>query len=132
MKLFLALVLGASFCAPCRAADEPSDFFEKNIRPLLARQCQGCHSSPTSAMGGLRVDTREGLLKGGTRGPAIVAGKPAESLLLRAVRQTDAALKMPPSGKLKDAEIAALAQWIEMGAPWSATKTTGDGAQKYW
>jgi len=70
---------------------------------LLAQQCQGCHSSPTSPMGGLRVDSRESILKGGARGPAIVPGKPTESLLLRAVRQTEA-LRMPPSGKLKDAE----------------------------
>jgi hypothetical protein len=84
-------------------------------------------------MGGLRLDSREALLKGGTRGPAIVPGKPAESLLLRAVRQ-DGTLRMPPSGKLKDAEIAVLAQWIEMGAPWGAGNITQAAPQgkKFW
>ena len=61
------------------------------------------------------------MLKGGTRGPAMVPGKPAESLLLRAVRQSET-LKMPPSGKLKDAEIARIGRWIEMGAPWGAVR----------
>src|SRR3954464_11547301 len=74
-----------------------ADFFEKNVRPVLVRQCLGCHSSPTTPMGGLRLDTREGVLKGGTRGPAMVPGKAAESLILRAVRQSET-LKMPPSG----------------------------------
>src|SRR5215831_13543974 len=88
-----------------------TEFFEKNVRPVLARQCLTCHSSPVSPMGGLRLDSREAVLKGGGRGPAVVPGKPAESLLLRAVRQTDT-LRMPPSGKLTDAEIAAIGQWI--------------------
>ena len=71
-------------------------------------------------MGGLRLDSRESILHGGGRGPAIVAGKPKESLLIKAVQQTDASLKMPPGKKLSDAEIATLAQWIAMGAPWGA------------
>src|SRR6266446_6351637 len=82
---------------------------------------------------GLLLDSREGMLKGGARGPAVAPGKPTESLLLRAVRQTEA-LRMPPSGKLKDAEIAALAQWIEMGAPWGNAITPGveTARQKFW
>src|SRR5882724_2364721 len=94
MKLAWVIILGVSVCADAVAADDGAEFFEKNVRPLLAQQCQGCHSSPTSPMGGLRVDSREGILKGGARGPAIVPGKPTESLLLRAVRQTEA-LHMP-------------------------------------
>ena len=120
IKLFWAGLLVV--CVNAKANDG-ADFFEKNVRPVLVRQCLACHSSPTSPMGGLRLDTREGMLKGGTRGPAIVPGKPADSLMLRAVRQSDA-LRMPPSGKLKDAEIAALAEWIEMGAPWGASAET--------
>ena len=125
MKLIWAGLLAV--CVNVKAADqEGADFFEKNVRPVLARQCLGCHSSPTSPMGGLRLDSRESLLKGGKRGPAVVPGKPAESLIVRAVRQTEP-LRMPPSGKLKDAEIAALAQWIQDGAPWGkepAAKTS--------
>ncbi len=114
------------------AGQETSDLFEKNIRPVLARQCLVCHSSRTDPMGGLRLDSREGMIKGGSRGPAIVPGKAAESLLLRAIRQSGT-LKMPPSGKLKDDEIAAFAQWIEMGAPWAAAaRPAGAATQKYW
>jgi hypothetical protein len=111
-----------------------AEFFEKNVRPLLARQCLTCHSGQSAEpMSGLRLDSREAILKGGRRGPAIVPGKPAESLLLRALRHTDT-LRMPPSGKLKDADIANVAQWIEMGAPWSdATPVSKSSAPKqYW
>lgn len=63
------------------------EFFEKKIRPVLATNCYGCHSSKLETpMGGLALDTKAGLLKGGDSGPAIVPGKPAESLLLRAMR----------------------------------------------
>src|SRR5258706_2985239 len=133
MKITWIIILELYLCAGAATADDGAEFFEKNVRPLLAQQCQACHSSPTSPMGGLRLDSREALLKGGARGPAIVPGKPAESLLLRAVRHTEA-LRMPPSAKLKDAEIASLAQWIEMGAPWGASKTaqTETSRQKFW
>ncbi len=129
MKLIGAGLLLA--CLNVQAGQDGADYFETNVRPVLVRQCLGCHSS--SAMSGLRLDSRDGMLKGGTRGPALVPGKPAESLILRAVRQSDT-LRMPPSGKLKDAEIAALAQWIEMGAPWGAAQTakSPDASKKYW
>jgi hypothetical protein len=112
-------------------ADGPA-FFETNIRPLFARQCQVCHST-AAGMGGLRIDSRENLIKGGARGPAVVPGKPSESLLMNAVLQSGS-LKMPPSGKLKDGDIALIGRWIEMGAPWGAPAETGDKAPapKYW
>src|SRR5258706_16015402 len=125
MKVIWLMGLCAYTSATLAAADDGGEFFETQVRPLLARQCQACHSSPTAPMGGLRLDSREALLKGGTRGPAIVPGKPAESLLLRAVRQEET-LRMPPSGKLKDGEIAVLAKWIEMGGPWGP-KIVQDG-----
>ena len=118
MKLFWTGLLVV--CANVNANDG-TEFFEKNVRPVLVRQCLACHSSPTSPMGGLRLDTRESMIKGGTRAPAIVPGKPADSLILRAVRQPET-LRMPPAGKLKDAEIAALAEWIAMGAPCGADR----------
>jgi Protein of unknown function (DUF1553)/Protein of unknown function (DUF1549)/Planctomycete cytochrome C len=120
-------------CVNAIAAQEGADFFEKNVRPVLVRRCLACHSSPTSPMGGLRLDSREAMLKGGARGPAMAPGKPRESLILRAVLQSEE-LRMPPSGKLTDAEIAALGQWIEMGAPWGtdqSAKSPG-AAKKYW
>src|SRR5437667_5806636 len=82
--------------APNREGEE---FFEAKVRPLLATSCASCHG-PAQQMGGLRLDSRAALLKGGTRGPAVVVGDPARSLLVQAVHH-DGALKMPPAGPLK-------------------------------
>jgi hypothetical protein len=93
-------------------------FFEAKIRPVLAAHCYGCHSSKLKApMGGLVLDTKSGGLQGGGRGPAIVPGKPAESVLVKAMRFTDTHLQMPPSGKLADPVLATFEQWIAAGAP---------------
>jgi cytochrome c553 len=95
------------------------DFFESKIRPLLVNSCFDCHTSDEK--GGLRLDSREAVLTGGESGPAIVPGDPDGSLLLKAVRHVQGISKMPRSApKLGDAEIAALAEWITMGAPWPA------------
>jgi mono/diheme cytochrome c family protein len=95
------------------------DFFESKVRPLLATHCYDCHTD--SANGGLRVDSREALLKGGKRGSAIVVGKPEESLLIKAVAHTHETLRMPKDApKLTDAEINHLIQWIKDGAHWTA------------
>ncbi len=99
---------------------DPGEFFETRIRPVLANNCNACHTN--SQLGGLRVDSRESLLKGGKSGPAILPGKPEESLLIRAVRQVDENLKMPMGSKLKHQEIADLAAWVRMGAPWPETQ----------
>ncbi|WP_051670785.1 DUF1553 domain-containing protein [Bryobacter aggregatus] len=108
-------------------------FFEKNIRPILVKQCLACHSATSQPiMGSLRLDTREMVLKGGSRGPSITPGNPAESLLLKAVLHTAGALKMPPGPKMKDADLAMLAQWIEMGAPWGNPLTTSAAPKTYW
>ena len=117
---------------PARA-DDGAAFFEKRVRPLLAQQCFACHSEAGNvAMGGLKLDSREGLIEGGSRGPAITAGKPAESLLVTAVRHVDEKLAMPPTGKLSDADIAALAQWVEMGAPWGTEPAEAKPASQTW
>src|SRR5215471_10125239 len=71
----------------------PSDLFEIKVRPALAKNCYECHGA--RAMGGLRLDSRAGLLKGGASGRAVIVGKPDESLLIRAVRYGDSRLKMP-------------------------------------
>jgi hypothetical protein len=113
------LLLGAVIVG--RAQEDPIEFFEARVRPVLASNCYSCHT--TSKLGGLALDSRASLLKGGKSGPGFVAGKPAESLLIKAVSQTDARLKMPMgSPKLKDGEIADLAHWIAMGAPWPESK----------
>jgi hypothetical protein len=102
----------------CRADD--AEFFEKRVRPILVEQCYSCHSASAPKLkAGLRLDSRTRMLAGGDSGPAIVAGKPAESRLIRAVRYDDVELRMPPKGKLPDAAIADLTDWIKSGAIWS-------------
>src|SRR5262245_22523864 len=86
------------------------------VRPLLAAKCWSCHAG--AKMGELQLDTREHALKGGKSGAAISPGHAAESLLIQAVSQTHAKLKMPPGGKLSDDEISSLKQWIDEGAVW--------------
>ena len=97
-------------------------FFETRIRPLLAANCQACHGE--SAMAGLRVDSREGLLRGGETGPAIVPGDPEKSTLIKAVQHADGFPRMPRGrAKLAAQDIDALAQWIRDGAVWPAAAT---------
>ncbi len=109
-----------------KAAEEPKptaeqlQFFENRVRPILVEHCQKCHGEKKS-QASLRLDSREGVMRGGDQGPVIIAGKPAESELIRAVRYEDADLKMPPEAKLKDEQIADLTKWVEMGAPFPAT-----------
>src|SRR5215813_9587715 len=97
-------------------------FFEAKVRPVLAANCYDCHTD--QHFGGLRLDSREGLLKGGATGPAIVPGDPDKSLLIQAVRQTSDTLKMPKGGRLRPADIDTLVEWVRAGAPWPAASTT--------
>ncbi|HEU0124552.1 MAG TPA: PSD1 and planctomycete cytochrome C domain-containing protein [Bryobacteraceae bacterium] len=119
--IVLTAAVGVTLSAQGITPDSP-DFFETKVRPVLATSCFGCHTE--SAMGGLRLDSAEGLAKGGKRGSAIVAGSPDKSLLITAIRHTDANLKMPMGNKLKDAEIAALEAWVKAGAKWPAKVAT--------
>jgi hypothetical protein len=108
---------------PCLLAQasldaEGLDLFESRIRPVLVERCYRCHSAEAKRLrGGLFLDSREGLLRGGERGPAIVPRNPGASLLLRALRHEDGDLEMPPGGKLPEAQIDAFARWIAIGAP---------------
>ncbi|HTU19832.1 MAG TPA: PSD1 and planctomycete cytochrome C domain-containing protein, partial [Gemmataceae bacterium] len=114
MCLCLFALLGG---APVlRAANPKMAFFEKKIRPVLVAHCYRCHSTATKRRGGLALDSREGVRKGGDSGPAVLPGKPNESLLLRVVRYSEEP-RMPPKGKLPDAVVADLEKWIAMGAP---------------
>jgi hypothetical protein len=115
--VLLALLLAAP---PAAAADPPQgvEFFEAKVRPLLVKHCYTCHSAEAKTLRGeLRLDTREGVRKGGTSGPAVVPGDPAKSLLLKAVRSTEEGERMPPKEPLTAAEIADLDAWVKMGAP---------------
>lgn len=98
-------------------------FFETSIRPLLTEHCSKCHGTQKQ-WGGLRLDSREALLRGGDTGPAIVAGNPQDSLLIRAVRHEIDGLNMPKDSKLSDRQIADLVRWVEMGAPFPANATS--------
>lgn len=100
------------------------EFFEKQVRPILAARCYECHSGRLEKpKGGLRLDMRQAAFKGGDTGPAIVPGKPQESLLVDAIRY-DGLYQMPPKSKLPAEEIAILTRWVEMGAPWPDAETT--------
>jgi len=122
------LVTALAVATVARALASPSDnaaspdFFETKVRPVLANNCYACHT--TSAMGGLRLDSRDAILKGGGRGAAMVPGDPDKSLLITAIRQTDANLKMPQGGKLKDEEVEDIVAWVKAGAVWPASATT--------
>jgi mono/diheme cytochrome c family protein len=90
------------------------EFFEMKVRPVLARNCFSCHTQ--TKLGGLEMVSRESLLKGGKSGPAIDTARPAQSLMVQAMRYTHERLKMPPAGKLTQAEIDDIEQWIGRGA----------------
>src|SRR5215470_1890455 len=115
--LFSLLAIGGVLYAQAPDAASP-DFFESRIRPILANNCYSCHTD--SKLGGLRVDSRVALLAGGKSGPALIPGRPDDSLLIRAVSHTDPNLKMPMSGaRLKNSEIADLRYWIQaLAAYW--------------
>jgi mono/diheme cytochrome c family protein len=102
--------------APGAAAPDSPEFFEASVRPVLAANCYDCHAD--ERMAGLRLDSRDALLKGGRSGPALVPGDPDRSLIIQAVRQTSEKLKMPKGGRLRPDEITALTEWVRAGAPW--------------
>ena len=110
-----------AFCSTTSADDRKGiDFFEAKIRPILVAQCVKCHDAVAETAkklkGGLRLDTRDALLKGGDSGAAIVPGKPDEGTFLKALKY-EGDVQMPPSGKLSSAIIADFEKWIAMGAP---------------
>ncbi len=96
---------------------EAVEFFESRVRPVLVERCQKCHG-PKKQSSGLRLDSRDGVLKGGDNGPAVVPGKPDESVLFQAVSGAHRELKMPPDGKLPEQAVASLRQWVSLGVPW--------------
>ncbi len=106
----------SSVAAEPEFSREQLDFFEKQVRPVLAAQCWNCHSKK-KAESGLRLDSREAVLKGGDRGEVVTLREASASLLIHAVRR-DGELQMPPNGRLTADQIAALTKWIELGLPW--------------
>jgi mono/diheme cytochrome c family protein len=110
---------------PAPASPEAVQFFESNIRPVLADNCFKCHG-PSKQRGGLRLDTRGDALTGGDNGKAVVPGDAENSLLLQAVTHSNPDLKPmpPPPAKLSSKQIADLTQWVKMGAPWPGQEKT--------
>src|SRR6185436_15980502 len=117
MRFAIPLLSLAIFASATRAADPATEFFEKQVRPVLVEKCLSCHAGE-KPKGTLRLDSRDAVLEGGRGGAIVVPGKPKESRLVTTIRHTDADLKMPPTAKLPDREIAALEKWVELGAPW--------------
>jgi mono/diheme cytochrome c family protein len=93
------------------------EFFAKRIQPLIEQNCLACHGN--DPQGGLGLDSQEAFLKGGASGPAFVAGKPDESLLIRSIRYEHEKIKMPPAGRLPQEAIADFTKWVTGGAVWS-------------
>jgi mono/diheme cytochrome c family protein len=111
MRLAIFALIGSAAFAQAPADVE---FFDKEVRPLLRSNCQGCHSV-NGLNSGLALDSRDAILKGGNRGPAASPGD-AASLLLQAVRH-EGGLKMPPGKKLAPEQVAKLEDWVKRGLP---------------
>src|SRR3954469_12530947 len=124
-RIFAAFLANLAFLAgfgivhadPAKS-NEGIEFFENRIRPILAERCYECHSAQSrKTKGGLLLDTRDGVLKGGDSGPAVVLGAPEKSTLIRAVKYGDKDLQMPPKHRLDPEQVADLEKWVRMGAP---------------
>ena len=112
----LSLIVSATL-ARATTEGESREFFERRIRPVLAQECYECHSTAGPHKAGLVLDHRAAMLTGGESGPVLVPGNPDASLLLQAIRQTHAALKMPKNGAKLDSQVLAdFATWIAGGA----------------
>ncbi|MGF1577744.1 MAG: PSD1 and planctomycete cytochrome C domain-containing protein [Gemmataceae bacterium] len=122
LVVVLVVLSGGGWVVAQEPTEKQTAFFESRIRPLLAKHCYRCHSQKAKRLqAGLFVDSRDGLLKGGDTGTALVPGHPEKSLLITALHYNDK-LQMPPRGKLPKREIDLLTEWVKMGAPWPNAK----------
>jgi hypothetical protein len=128
LSLLTAILTGVLFRSAAADDADSLAFFENSIRPLLIENCVKCHG-PKKSESGLRLDSKQAVLKGGESGPAIVPGKIADSLLITAVRHEDG-FEMPPGKQLSKREIASLVSWIEKGAAWPDGMTLAGGGPK--
>ncbi|MCA8983311.1 MAG: PSD1 domain-containing protein [Planctomycetaceae bacterium] len=121
----------AALAQPTEFSAADLEHFEKRIRPLLHKHCYECHSGDAKVLqGGLRLDGRDLLLTGGDSGPALVPGKPDQSLLIEAIRYQGTSFDMPPGGKLSDHEIRLLEDWVARGAPFPGGSSLDVAPQK--
>src|SRR5881394_937568 len=118
--VMLALLVRLSLAAgpTTKPSAEGIDYFEKNIRPVLVERCYRCHSKDAEKVkGGLLLDTRDGMLKGGDNGVVLIPGDAEKSKLIIAIRYHDEEIRMPPKDPLAEAQIAHFVEWVKMGAP---------------
>ncbi|MFM9964790.1 MAG: PSD1 and planctomycete cytochrome C domain-containing protein [Planctomycetaceae bacterium] len=145
LRFVIALSIVASGLGMSLNANEPSvadlDFFEKRVRPLLVQRCFECHSAKAEKLkGGLLLDSREAILAGGDSGSAAVVGDVEKSLIVQAIRFDNENVQMPPAGKLPEAEIAVLTEWVRRGLPFTAANSVKisrraidiDEGKKHW
>lgn len=123
---WLLVAFGVAWSGVATAAEsftpEQLSFFEEKVRPVLIDHCIKCHGE-SKTEGELRLDSREALMRGGERGPAVVPGKAAQSLLILAIKGAHDDLEMPPRGSLPPAAVEALTKWVNDGAAWSPDAT---------
>ncbi|MBK9169943.1 MAG: PSD1 domain-containing protein [Bryobacterales bacterium] len=130
-RVLLTLAVLATPVAAQDFAPDAIAFYEDQVKPVLRRNCVACHNAKNRTSG-FSLASREHVLEGGNRGPGFSPEAPASSVLLKAV-QHESDLKMPPTGKLKDADLAVLTRWVEMGLPWPKTEVSADfGKPKHW
>ena len=115
MKVFfLSLPLVLFLAAVVAQGADTAAIFDQKVKPLLAHHCYDCHSEKSKELkGNLKLDSLDGIMKGGANGPAVVAGDVENSFLLRAIRYQEADYQMPPSGRLSDEEIAGIEAWVK-------------------
>ncbi len=116
--LLMPFVMPAGVRADSPEADG-ARFFDASVKPILEANCLSCHGGGQKIKGGLRLTSREEVLRGGDGGSVVSLDQPESSRLLQAVRYQE--LKMPPKGKLPEVQIDVLARWVHMKVPWSAT-----------
>src|SRR5215218_3863682 len=134
--LILSFVCLAVARLPGAPTPEQLEFFEKEVRPVLAEQCYKCHG-PEKQKGELRVDSLEALLKGSDQGPVVVPGKPEESSLIKSIKHLGESKMPAKEPKMPDAQISALERWVAMGAPWPendkpVTAGASPAAREHW
>lgn len=131
--LTIGLWIGTLVHAMAQEPSQKLDFFESKIRPVLVDRCYECHSAAASILqGNLSLETRQGILSGGDSGPAVVPGKPHESLLIRVLRDQEP--KMPPDGNLPEGIVKDFERWIEDGLvdPRDSEPESAKGTKKNW
>ena len=132
-----SLLVLAALLEPAPAQAQPTleqiRFFETNVRPILSEKCLKCHGD-MKQWGGLRLDSRDAVIKGGESGAAIAPGKPDASLLISRIRETDEDLRMPQGDQLTKRQVNDLIRWIEMGAPFpvAASRTQRKRDPNHW